>query len=312
MAATGARPTVAGRFPVRWVAVVLVVLALLFVIGESVTVIGPRDIGLKFSKAGSVRGISNVAVVSGYVLFNPLTTEIIRYPRGLQNYTWTRASAEGDAADESFTFNSSDQVKLNGDVNFGYELQGVQAPVIYVRYGPDIERITHGYIHSVVRDAITRTASQFTADQMLGQGRARFEDTSAAEVKRVLEPQGFLIRNFSFIGEIRPPQAIANAITAKIEAQQQAVQAQNKIVQSQAEAQQAVARARGEAQAILVRAQAQAQANKIIAASLTPELVQAKQIEKWNGALPQYAGGGGVGFLVQPSPARALPAGKSP
>lgn len=289
---------------------VVVLIALLVAVEQSVTVIGPRDIGLKFSKAGSVRGISDLAVVSGYVFYNPLTTEIIRYPRGLQNYSWTRSG--GGVGDESFTFNSSDQVQLNGDVNFGYELQPQEAPSIYVRYGPDIERITHGYIHSVVRDAITRTASQFGADQILGGQRAKFEDASKAEVRRTLEPQGFLVRNFSFIGEIRPPQAIANAITAKIEAQQQAVQAQNKIVQAKAEADQAVARARGEAQAILVQAEAQAKANKIIAASLTPELVQAKQIEKWNGQLPQYAGGGnggGIGFLVQPPEAKALPAG---
>ncbi len=162
----------------------------------------------------------------------------------------------------------------------------------------------------MVRNAITRQASGYTAEQLLGKGRSAFEDASEKEVLEELTPSGFVVRNFSFIGELRAPEAVVQSINAKFSAQQAAIQAQNKVVQSKAEAQQEVARAQGEAQAILVRAEAQAKANKVLAASLTPELLQSKQIEKWDGTLPTVSGGSGSGFLIN-LPAKAPAAAKS-
>ena len=137
--------------------------------------VGVNQIGLKFKKAGSARGLNNLNVVSGYVFINPLMETIVTYPRQQINYTWT-AGADG-MGDESFTFNTADQVRLNADVNVGIQVIAERAPEIYVRFGPSVAPIVHGYIHSVVRDTITRSASQFTTDQILGSARARFEDT---------------------------------------------------------------------------------------------------------------------------------------
>ena len=52
-----------------------------------------------------------------------------------------------------------------------------------------------------------------------------------------------------------------------------------------------VAKAEGEAQGILVRAKAQAEANRLLQSTLTTNLVQSKAIDKWDGVLPQVAGG---------------------
>ena len=42
-----------------------------------------------------------------------------------------------------------------------------------------------------------------------------------------------------------------------------------------------------EAEKILIAAQAEAEANRIIAESLTPELIEQQKLAKWNGVLPQ-------------------------
>ena len=49
---------------------------------------------------------------------------------------------------------------------------------------------------------------------------------------------------------------------------------------------------KGEVESILVVAQGQAKANEALASSISPILVQYKTIEKWNGILPQFSGGG--------------------
>ena len=172
----------------RWVALGTVALIVVSVLMSSVQVIGPGQIGLKFNKAGSARGLSNTDVVSGYVLVNPLTTEIVTYPRAQQSYSWTKSPTEGGSGDESFTFNTSDQVTLNGDVNFGYQINAEEAAKIYIRFGPDVSVITHNYIRSVVRNAITRQASNYNAGGLLGQQRSQFEDAAQKEVEADLSP----------------------------------------------------------------------------------------------------------------------------
>lgn len=59
-----------------------------------------------------------------------------------------------------------------------------------------------------------------------------------------------------------------------------------------------VADAEGEAKAILTKATAQAEANRKLAASITPELILNKAIEKWDGVRPMVEGGKS-GLLIQ-------------
>lgn len=86
----------------------------------------------------------------------------------------------------------------------------------------------------------------------------------------------------------------------------QGTQKQAEIAKAEAEgkANAAIEAARGEAQAILTRADAEAKANALIANSLAgPQgamLLQIRQLEKWNGILPQVmaGGNGGVPLLL--------------
>lgn len=62
------------------------------------------------------------------------------------------------------------------------------------------------------------------------------------------------------------------------------------IKQAEAEAKKKVAVAEGDAQAKRIQADAEAYYNAQVASSLTPEMVQLKQVEKWDGKLPTYSG----------------------
>lgn len=92
----------------------------------------------------------------------------------------------------------------------------------------------------------------------------------------------------------------ADAIENKQVAEQHSLQAVYEIKEHQVRQQANVidAKARAEAaaadaQGLLVTAQAQAKANSLLSASLSPELLQQKAIDRWNGVLPTYNGGGG-------------------
>lgn len=67
-------------------------------------------------------------------------------------------------------------------------------------------------------------------------------------------------------------------------------QAEYEKVAAEAEAKKKVAVAEGDAQAKRIQADAEAYYNAQVASSLTPEMVQLKQVEKWDGKLPTYSG----------------------
>ena len=81
-------------------------------------------------------------------------------------------------------------------------------------------------------------------------------------------PQGLEIDSVSFLGAIRFPPTIADAITAKMAATQKAQQRDNEIAQAQAEAQIQITKAKGEADA-----------NRILAASISPEILKLKELQ---------------------------------
>ena len=78
----------------------------------------------------------------------------------------------------------------------------------------------------------------------------------------------------------------------KYQLDQAKVRAEQDRVQAEGQANALKAQAGGEAEAIRIRAEAQAQANLLLAKSLTPELIRYQQLQRWDGRLPVFQGGG--------------------
>ena len=114
-----------------------------------------------------------------------------------------------------------------------------------------------------------------------------------AQVKETMHPFGVEVLQMGFAAPPRPPESVKLAIEAKIAATQHAERAENEKRQAIAEAAKSVEIARG-----------QAQANELLTRSLTPTLVQWKQLEilqnRWNGQFPQVVGTSGMPLLSLP------------
>lgn len=94
-------------------------------------------------------------------------------------------------------------------------------------------------------------------------------------------------------------EAIAAKQKATLEAQQQAIENQKAIDKAIAEATVLTTKAEAEAQALVIAAQAEADANQLLEESLSESILQSKYLEKWDGSLPQYVGGGeGASVLI--------------
>ena len=118
--------------------------------------------------------------------------------------------------------------------------------------------------------------------------------------------KGVIINNMDFDESYN--QAIAQKSQAIQEQQEQAIRNQTNIDKARAEAEAERERAQGLADAELIQAKAKDKANEIISNSITEATQRQDAIDKWNGELPRYAGGGDMSFgildAVQPSAAQ--------
>ncbi len=283
------------------------VLAVLPLSSCACTLIEPGYVGIVIDKTGDHREVTSADVKVGRVWYNPYSTAIVVYPVRVVRVVWTKSPTEGSPNDDSFTINTREGVSLNTDASLAFHMKESQAPRVYTKYRQQMETLKDGVIRDIVRDSLARASASMTVDEIVGEGRARFEDEAAKAIKDRLEPEGFTVDTFALINDIRVPASIKQRIDEKIATTQQAIAAENKLRETKAVAQQKIEEARGEAEATKLRAQGEADANGIIAHSISPELARyrltEKTLEKWDGRLPQVTGDRASPFvsLAQPS-----------
>lgn len=282
------------------------VMALVFacVVGSaSCTRVDPGHIGIRVKLAGAARGVQNAPIVTGWVVYNPLTELIVEFPTSVQNVVWTRDVHEGSPVDESISFASSEGVTINADIGLAFHIDADKAPALYARFRQrDLMVLAHGYIRNEVREAINDAAAHRPVQEIYGAGKTALINEALRSVVARLSPYGFVIDQLTFNSALRLPDNVMGAINRAMEATQNAIQAENRVRQIRAEADQAIARAHGEAEAarqraqgegdaLLIRAQAEAQANEVIRLSMSPQVINYRALERWDGHLPVVSGG---------------------
>jgi regulator of protease activity HflC (stomatin/prohibitin superfamily) len=284
----------------------------LFFVGCA-TRIGPGRVGIKVDLAGSQRGVEDLPIRTGWVFYNFLSSTIVEYPTSVQTAKWTKDPNEGSVNNEEMSFNTKDGLTVYGDLSVSYHLDANKVPAFYVKFrNDDIGQFTHGFLRNVARDAINRTGSQYTVQEIMGEKKSELEQNSRQDLQKQVADIGVVIDQFGFIGSPRPPQSVIDAINAKVQAQQIAVQKQNELVQSQADAAKLVAAAEGQAKAQIAVANGEAESNRVRAASISQNIIEWQKltvtdrwIEKWNGQVPQVqTGANGPGMLLDIKPDR--------
>jgi regulator of protease activity HflC (stomatin/prohibitin superfamily) len=282
-------------------------LVLLGVFLVRVTRIEAGHVGVEINLAGKQRGASEIPVRTGWVVYSPVSTQIIEFPTFVQTVKWTKDTNEGHPINEEMGFNSKEGMEIFVDVSLSYAIDAAKAPDFYVKYRlADMESFTHGILRDVVRNSLNEVASTYVVEDIYGEKKADFLSKVQSKIEQKMSPVGVSVQQFGFIGAPRVPSVIATAITAKAQAIQQAERARNELATTQAEAAKKIAEAEGDAKSLVTRAQGEADANRIRQNSLTPQLLELRRIEnnralidKWNGQLPTVQTGQGGGLILQ-------------
>lgn len=274
----------AGRFPGRavWVAG-LVAVGLLA--STSLARVEPGNVGIRVNNIAG--GVSPDSLGVGWYLAPP-GTHIYEYPVFTRTYTWTANPTEQSPIDESFTFQDKNGLSLSADVAVSYHVDPSRAAILFQRYRTDMDQIIAGPLRNAIRNAIVERAAQLGVEQIYGDHKAELIQTAQKRVEAFFAPVGLQVEQVYWAGNIVVPKQVLEQINAKIANEQAALAAQANVATARADAEARVAKAQGDAQAIQVEAEA---------IRTNPEIVKLRAVEKWDGKLPSYNGGGPVPFL---------------
>ena len=173
---------------------------------------------------------------------------------------------------------SKDLQDIDSEIAVNYRLKEESIIKVYRTLGKDYDKVV---ISPAIQEVVKAITANYNAEDLIKERPQVKNDIQVALANRLseygVEVLTVSVTNFDF------SETFNNAIEAKMVAQQRALEAENKLREIEVEARQAVAIAEGQANALKIMGLAQSEYNKAISESLTPEVNQARLIEKLNG-----------------------------
>ena len=278
------------------VKIALLVLAVAMTMGCS-TIVEPGHVGVLVHLNGGDQGVDQEVLGPGrhFVGWN---SELYDFPTFVQSYTWTKSMDEGKPVDEAISFQTKDGMKFSVDVGISYTISKENVGQIYQKYHKGVAEITDVVLRNFVRDEFTKQSAKLSADEAFSTSKIVMMDTIQANVIKEAAAAGITVIKVYYVSEMRPPDAMILAMGEKIKATQSAQKVENQLREATAQAAKEIATSEGHAKSILIEATAQAQANKLLAASITPTLIENKKVDRWDGHNSQVVSGGAGGMFV--------------
>ncbi|HJS20430.1 MAG TPA: prohibitin family protein [Anaerolineales bacterium] len=266
---------------------VLIGAVVLTALGAGLVFINPQERGVVIS-ALSDQGYREQPLSPGLHWIVPFAEQVQRYAISRQTYTMSVAPQEGQVSgDDSIRARTKDGQEVFIDASIIYSIDPNQVIPLHINWQ---NRYEDQVVRPTARNAIRDAVSQYGVEEIVSTKRAEMEALISEAVaekfgQNDLAMVDFLLRDIHFSDEY------AAAVEQKQIAEQQAQQAALVVEQRRQEAEQArqvaqgqadaaVIAARGAAEARLIQAEAEARANELLAASLTPELVQYQYVLK--------------------------------
>lgn len=178
---------------------------------------------------------------------------------------------------------SKDLQNVTSKIAVNYALQENKLISLYQGVGQEYDS---RLLQPAIQESVKATTAKYTAEELITK-RADVSDQILRELKTRLSEYGLTITDLNIL-DFDFSISFNESIERKVTAQQDALAAENKLKQIEFEAEQAVASAKGKAEAQKIEGEA-LRAN--------PEVLQLRAIEKWNGTMPTYWGGGNLPII---------------
>ncbi len=244
----------------------LVVLGVVLAGFMSFFIVSPGEVAIKTRLGAIVDSYSE-----GLHFKLPLIETITRFPIQIQR---------ADIRTQAF---SKDLQTMTSHLVINHRIQKQTAVSIYRNLGKD-------YVASVVdpmtQEMFKAIAAKYSADSIIANRAALVEELNSVVKQKLLEKE-IVVTDISVV-DLDFTDQFLKAVEDKQVAEQQAKMSEKLVEKAKKDAEQTIAKARAEAESLKMQREA-----------VTPSLIelrkveaQIKAIEKWNGVLPGYVGGG--------------------
>lgn len=284
----------------------LIVIILVLIIGRVffIKAIPQGHVGIVYSAFG---GVKAQPLEQGLKFVKP-ATRITIYPIFTQQGSMTKDITDKSPTNEQFQVSTNSTKAVYVDCEFSYNIKKENVTKLYNKFGgKSIKDIEEEVLKKKIPILVSNVTSNIDALDLQGGGNlAEINKNITEYCRKELEPFYISIETVSIKAEVDPAsqKAIQQRMDLLQEEEQTKIkerieQTNNNIRINKANADKEVAKikAQAEAEVLKINAEAQAKANKDISNSLNATLIEwkkqennAKQIEKWNGTVPQVQG----------------------
>ena len=181
------------------------------------------NVGVKFDLYGGDKGVTGEVVGPGKYWLG-WNEEMYLFPTFAQNYVWTAGNDPTSPADESISFQDREGTQINADIGITYAIRADKADTVFQKYRKGVDEITDTYLRNMVRDALNSETSKMDVSEIYGPGKEELMQRVTSRVKAQVAEIGIEVEKIYWIGAMRLPNTITQAINAKIEATQKAQQ----------------------------------------------------------------------------------------
>lgn len=192
--------------------------------------------------------------------------------------------SKGDAA-------SKDLQSVHTTITANFNVVAAEAAKLYSEIGMSYE---DKLFDGAVQETFKAITANYTAEELIkkreqvtGEITQLFKQKITSLSGGTIKIDAVFIKNFQFGG------AFNKAIEEKQVAEQTALKASRDLERIKIEADQARAKAQGQADALVMSAKAEAESFRLKSLQITENMIRMAAVEKWDGKVPTYMGGGG-------------------
>lgn len=239
----------------------------LFGVGICAEKVPAGYVGVVYSMSG---GIEDEVLNQGWHIVSP-TKKVMEFTVSEEQLALT--------SDDAFPVSTADNANIDISFQMSYYFIEERVPETYARFkGMDGEKIIDTRVKTVLKSKISEVTADYSMMDIYSGERAKINK----EIKNYLDKElgeryGITVTEASIV-DVHPDKQLQKTIDERVTAMQKKQQAEAEQETIKVQNETKLLKAKAEADAVIIAAEAEAKANKIIANSITEELLKMEEM----------------------------------
>lgn len=233
-------------------------------------------VGVQYSMNG---GVKDEVLTQGWHVVAP-TIKVKEFTVANEQLILSKDERDGSEEDESFKVSTADNASIAISFQMTYKYVEETLTDTYQKFrGLNGEEIVNNRVTSVLKSKISEVTTDYTMMDIYSGNRSEINKKITEHLnKEFRSAYGIEVIDATII-DVHPDEQLQRTIDARVTALQNKQKAEAEQETAKVEAETALIKAQSEANIAIAKAQGEAEANRILAASITENLISMKEAE---------------------------------